>query len=1245
MMRKHGIHFAAFTLGDVMRVVSRWTWISILAVVGACNSDVIETDFCPDDPNKTAPGICGCGVSDVDEDGNVNTSCLNVIIPNVDLCPNDPNKTQPGLCGCGQSDFQPDGNVRTDCTGRDLCPDDPEKREPGLCGCGVPDTDSDEDGVPDCKDECSADPDKIKPGICGCLKPDTLEAIQDSDGDTVIDCLDGCPLNADKTEEGAFGCDVLDSDGDGVKDGEDGCPYNPNIKKLEEGADKSACNFVDEGGKRVFQVWSAGDFKTLQAEIDKMLPEAPLNMMCNPDNMGENTVCIDENHRLSCIHDEFLNIDTYQATGCTRCAREELPPEEGQEEPTLGDYKCSIDPAGGNFESIHMYQQCNEKMPLFCTAAPEGTTEPATQLYCNQGMVDRKVCYERCEGNVCTECIGTQTTTGTIENQCCSADSYQEQCRGTRAIRCIGGRVQNVDCMNDCESSFGGDLSVRCITADHLPAPVFTVKLMNDIDLASAYPKTVYDSCIVNWTPLNLYRIAFDGNGKQITAIHSVDKSTCAIARPLFENVVDSSVSNLTLKYDLIGQPSGSLATWAYHSEIENVEWNANARITNPFFGEKYNGFGGLVSMARLTHFSNDKVKSKITVESPNYQAAGFIYKADQIIVKDTAVEPPFFKCSAKDCSGVFDSLAGNNHIVNLKTDFGQFVYGIGEGLASGFARILGPNTVVDGLHHQIDLVNQNYGTDGPFYGLTQLPTAQFNDLSVTIVKGDIYGVFTGISETVARLTGKLTANIGSVKSGKQISGIGKIADAQELSKCEINVTSIEGTTVYGIGETMNGKLNGCTIHVDAAKGTDVFGITGSSIETSDYTKNEIVVKSVVGEESASGIGSILGAFQSNQISIGSVQSNNGAAFGFGESFAVALQEQHPVNAFDIQSVSGKQAFGFASAITSIAPDDTFEIGKVQAEENAYGIAKDINAPRFNATFHIHEVSSTTANVYGMAENVVGGAAPGTSDKYTVSIDELNSDAGFVCCMANQIQTDFDNVQVSSVKAAKDIYGVFGSGNAINAQNLSLHVKDAKSTEGSVLLIGGELQAYATNLSHNFSFVTVFFDNAEGYLVMPFSHFNNITNGIHVYLDNLAIYTNARYSKPIEYDDEHNVIAPSPAILFANKANTQNGALHFSNIAVSTNLSYCPENKCAPASDYSFILEPQASMDFKYVYWYMRGEEGIKPELQGVSPFNASSLDTPMAQFGDKWYRRKVTENDREIEIPWLKDYVDRQEP
>jgi uncharacterized membrane protein YphA (DoxX/SURF4 family)/thiol-disulfide isomerase/thioredoxin len=180
-----------------------------------------QTDGCPDDPDKTEPGICGCGVADTDSDGDGTADCL-------DACPNDENKTEPSICGCGTADTDSDGDGVADCN--DACPNDANKTAPGICGCGVADTDSDSDGTPDCNDGCPNDANKTEPGICGCGVADT-----DSDGDGTADCLDACPNDANKTEPGICGCGVADtdSDGDGTADCLDNCPDKVNSDQAD----------------------------------------------------------------------------------------------------------------------------------------------------------------------------------------------------------------------------------------------------------------------------------------------------------------------------------------------------------------------------------------------------------------------------------------------------------------------------------------------------------------------------------------------------------------------------------------------------------------------------------------------------------------------------------------------------------------------------------------------------------------------------------------------------------------------------------------------------------------------------------------------------------------------------------------------------------------------------------------------------------------------------------------------------
>jgi hypothetical protein len=138
-------------------------------------------DGCPDNPDKTAPGICGCALPDTDTDADGTPDCF-------DGCPNDPNKTAPGVCLCGTPDVDTDNDGTLDC--QDGCPNDPTKIMEGICGCGQPDVDTDGDGALDCNDECPNDPNKIVMGSCPCGVADV-----DTDNDGTLDCHDVCPFS------------------------------------------------------------------------------------------------------------------------------------------------------------------------------------------------------------------------------------------------------------------------------------------------------------------------------------------------------------------------------------------------------------------------------------------------------------------------------------------------------------------------------------------------------------------------------------------------------------------------------------------------------------------------------------------------------------------------------------------------------------------------------------------------------------------------------------------------------------------------------------------------------------------------------------------------------------------------------------------------------------------------------------------------------------------------------------------
>ena len=142
-----------------------------------CPDDNCPTNSNPSQSNNDNDAQGDACDTDDDNDGTLDVN---------DGCPNDPNKTAPGQCGCGVPDTDSDSDGTANCI--DGCPNDPNKIAPGQCGCGVAETDSDLDGTPNCIDGCPNDPNKVAPGDCGCGVAD-----EDDDADFITDCFDNCP--------------------------------------------------------------------------------------------------------------------------------------------------------------------------------------------------------------------------------------------------------------------------------------------------------------------------------------------------------------------------------------------------------------------------------------------------------------------------------------------------------------------------------------------------------------------------------------------------------------------------------------------------------------------------------------------------------------------------------------------------------------------------------------------------------------------------------------------------------------------------------------------------------------------------------------------------------------------------------------------------------------------------------------------------------------------------------------------
>jgi hypothetical protein len=127
---------------------------------GASNDAATSDSSTSDADSGNPPPI------DAPSDAPADATLCDASVGGEDCCPGDPFKTAPGVCGCGVSDIDSDGDGIPDCI--DPCPFDATKTSPGVCGCGVPDVDTDHDGVLDCLDGCPLNPARTTPGPCGC---------------------------------------------------------------------------------------------------------------------------------------------------------------------------------------------------------------------------------------------------------------------------------------------------------------------------------------------------------------------------------------------------------------------------------------------------------------------------------------------------------------------------------------------------------------------------------------------------------------------------------------------------------------------------------------------------------------------------------------------------------------------------------------------------------------------------------------------------------------------------------------------------------------------------------------------------------------------------------------------------------------------------------------------------------------------------------------------------------------------
>lgn len=1175
-----------------MKTTKPWTTLSILAVVCACSSDKIETDYCPDDPNKTAPGICGCGVSDFDDAGKLNYSCIESTYSPIDLCPDDPNKTAPGICGCGIPDTDENGIVKTACLEQygqlDLCPDDPGKTAPGVCGCGVADTDSDEDNTPDCIDECPDDPNKTDKGKCGCNIADF-----DEDGNEVEFCVDECPDDPNKTEPGICGCGTADddSDGDGTMDCKDNCDQDS--LKTEPGicgcgTPDDDVHMADRDGDTVIDCLDAcpdnatksikgiTDCDSLDSDGDGVNDE---DEDC-PFNPNIKSKAADGSDPAECNYNDDGIFEIWSAADFERLQTEIDQLINNDDILTGGKFSCEGSDYYSTYNSVYESKavRCIDNTHLLVCARDSSIP---VYFYKNVPVIS-------CD-DTSYDYISLTTTNGSVPstgipsafNQYCSTSGFKSICADSQTRYVCraynyeissGYRTEASACPGGCTTTYSGD------TPSGSTCNLCTgTYVSSDGDIGqccySDYQSTItasgtYKTCISNRiVEIQDSACRMVGDNGMISCAASKNTVVPIIRAKLMRDL-DLSEAYKTQTYggrNIIVPRPLDLYKVDLNGNDHTITATANdpkvrAVVTKPIIG--------------------NIIESRVHDLNLDYDLGGQTSASFANWSYRSVIEKVGWTGNANLSGSLLDE---------SYSTFGGLIAAIEE-TEIAESSVKG-SIVSDHTYSMAGLVNQvsnSYIHDSTI------------NLSLLSGRSTVGGAIYRIQNN--NIIEKMNVAIERFEYGYDASGLiyNSWGSHKSLDDIKIKLGSVyQNTSGLDFGDDYN--FYGL---VDTLKNTDITGNIDIQIDSADLASYFY------------GVGEEVYLKKSINMVLGDIRSS----------------ETIRVLAADLNGNIDNSKIRVQRLNTWQRPYNP----------SIYGLANHLgnsNQPLSakNVDIHIDSIESeATGTVYAASYS----ANLSDDSALSVTIDNIKT-KGMVYLAGYNPQKLSGTIDVGTIHSGKDIYTVFSilTNYDFDLSNLRIHVKDAKADDGNIYLLGKETK-YSGTVDHIsiLDNIAVRFDRAEAQSIMVIESINSIATHM-TGLSNIAIYADA-YTH-----------AEKLSPLFANTINAEAGLLELSNFVLNTRMTDCSETDdngkaiCALYRDLNFAttVTSEDALEAENVYvrrWDVE-QRLVNPLDAEVTPFgegdNAFTTEEIVELLGDKWELLSLGDRESGVKVPWLK--------